>query len=214
MGLFSRRREPDDPDLHVVVGLGNPGSRYAGTRHNVGAMVVLSMAQRMGLQLHRSKHACATARTSMGTVPVLLAVPYTFMNESGITVGRLIRYYKVPPEHIFVICDDLDIPFGTLRIRPDGGSGGHNGLKSIIGAIGTQQFPRMRVGVGRPVHGAIDHVLGRFSPDEERVLPRLLDIAVDAMKVTVTAGPHDAMNRFNRDWLPTLLDPAREPAQP
>jgi PTH1 family peptidyl-tRNA hydrolase len=121
-------------------------------------------------------------------------------------VARLTRYYKVPPERLLIICDDLDIPFGTLRIRPEGGSGGHNGLKSIIGAIGTQQFPRLRVGVGRPAHGAIDHVLGRFLPEEERVLPRLLRITGDAANDVVTAGPRDAMNRFNRDWLPTLLD--------
>ena len=145
-----------------------------------------------------------------GTVPVLLAVPETFMNESGVAVGRLVRYYKVPPEHVLVICDDLDIPFGTLRIRPDGGSGGHNGLKSIIATLGTQQFPRMRVGIGRPAHGAVDHVLGRFSPEEEQVLPRLLDIAVDAAKDAITAGPRDAMNRFNRDWLPSLVDATRE----
>jgi peptidyl-tRNA hydrolase, PTH1 family len=209
--FFSRRLEEDSPDLRLVVGLGNPGSRYAGTRHNVGAMVALLQAQRLGLRLRDSKHASATVRTSIDSVPVLLAVPDTFMNDSGVAVGRLIRYYKVPPEHLLVVCDDLDIPFGTLRVRPDGGSGGHNGLKSIIAALGTQQFPRMRVGVGRPAHGAVDHVLGRFSPEEERVLPRLLDIAVDAVKDVITAGPLEAMNRFNRDWLPSLVDAASEP---
>jgi PTH1 family peptidyl-tRNA hydrolase len=212
MPFFFRRHEEEVTDLHVVVGLGNPGSRYAGTRHNVGAMVVFAMAQRAGLQLRDSKHASATARTSVGTVPVLLAVPDTFMNESGVAIGRLVRYYKIAPERLLVICDDLDIPFGTLRIRPDGGSGGHNGLKSIIGAIGTQEFPRMRMGVGRPAHGAVDHVLGRFSPEEERILPHLLDVAVDALKDMVTSGPRDAMNRFNRDWLPALADSAPERA--
>lgn len=212
MHFFSRRREEDVADLHLVIGLGNPGSRYAGTRHNAGAMVALTMAQRAGLQLRDSKHASATARTSLGSIPVLLAVPETYMNESGVAVGRLVRYYKVPPESVLVICDDLDIPFGTLRIRPEGGSGGHNGLKSIIGAIGTQQFARIRVGVGRPAHGAVDHVLGRFSPEEERVLPRLLDVAADAAAETVVRGPREAMNRFNRDWLPALVDSATGPA--
>src|SRR5579872_2652484 len=117
MHFFSRRRTEDIADLRLVVGLGNPGSRYAGTRHNAGAMVVLAMAQRAGLQLRDSKHASATARTTIGSLPVLLAVPETFMNESGVAVGRLVRYYKVPPEHLLVICDDLDLPFGTLRIR-------------------------------------------------------------------------------------------------
>jgi peptidyl-tRNA hydrolase, PTH1 family len=211
MPFFSRRLEEDNPDLRLVIGLGNPGSRYAGTRHNVGAMVVSLFAQRLGLQPRDSKHASATVRTSVDNVPVLLAVPDTFMNDSGVAVGRLVRYYKVPPKHLLVICDDLDIPFGTLRIRPDGGSGGHNGLKSVIATLGTQQFPRMRVGVGRPARGAVDHVLGRFSPEEERVLPRLLDIAADAAKYVITDGPLDAMNRFNRDWLPSLADAASEP---
>jgi PTH1 family peptidyl-tRNA hydrolase len=128
------------------------------------------------------------------------------MNESGVAVSRLVRYYKVPPERLLVVCDDLDIPFGTLRIRPEGGSGGHNGLKSIIAAIGTQQFPRLRVGVGRPRNDAIDHVLGRFTPDEERNLPRLLALAGEAVKATVVAGPREAMNHYNRHWLPAMLE--------
>jgi PTH1 family peptidyl-tRNA hydrolase len=169
-------------------------------------MVVRSVAQRDGLRMQRSKYAAETARTSLGNVPVLLAVPETFMNESGVAVSRLVRYYKVPPERLLVVCDDLDIPFGTLRIRPDGGPGGHNGLKSIIADIGTQQFPRLRVGVGRPSNDAIDHVLGRFTPEEERVLPRLLELAGDAVKATVVMGPREAMNRYNRQWLPTMLE--------
>jgi peptidyl-tRNA hydrolase, PTH1 family len=208
--FFSRRHEELAEDLRLVIGLGNPGSRFAGTRHNVGAMTVDSLAERAGLRLQGSKHAAATARTSFETVPVLLAVPDTFMNESGVAVARLTRYYKVPPERLLIICDDLDIPFGTVRIRPEGGSGGHNGLKSIISSIGSQQFPRLRIGVGRPVHGAVDHVLGRFSPEEERILPRLLQVAGDAASATIVSGPRDAMNRYNRDWLPTLLDSPAE----
>lgn len=210
MPFFARRHDEPTEGMRLVVGLGNPGSRYAGTRHNAGAMAVQLMAQRDGLRMQGSKHAAATARTSVETLPVLLAVPDTFMNESGVAVARLIRYFKVSPEGLLIVCDDLDLPFGSLRVRPDGGSGGHNGLKSIIAAIGTQQFPRVRIGVGRPVHGAIHHVLGRFTPDEERVLPRLLTLAGDAVKVTIASGPHDAMNRFNRDWLPTLLESAAD----
>jgi PTH1 family peptidyl-tRNA hydrolase len=175
-------------------------------------MVVQAMAQRDGLRMKGSKHAAATARASLGNVPVLLAIPDTFMNESGVAVSRLIRYYKVTPGRLLIICDDLDIPFGSLRIRPDGGSGGHNGLKSIVAVIGTQQFPRVRIGVGRPVHESIDHVLGRFSPEEERVLPPLFVLAGDAVRAAVASGPRDAMNRFNRDWLPTLLESAADAA--
>lgn len=202
--LFRHHNEPARDDLYLLVGLGNPGSRYAGTRHNVGAMVVLALAEQAGLRVQGSKHAAATVRSTFEGVPVLLAVPDTFMNESGVAVSRLTRYYRVPPERLVIVCDDLDIPFGTLRIRPEGGSGGHNGLKSIIGAIGTQAFPRLRVGVGRPAHGAIDHVLGRFTGEEERLLPRLLELAGDALRETVVAGPRPAMNRYNRDWLPDL----------
>lgn len=212
MPFFSRRRDEPTEDLHLIVGLGNPGSRYAGTRHNAGAMVVQTMAQRDGLRVQGSKHAAATARSSVGGVPVLLAVPDTFVNESGVAVARLTRYYRVPPEFLIVVCDDLDIPFGSIRIRPDGGSGGHNGLKSIIAALGTQQFPRVRIGVGRPVHNAVDHVLTRFTPEEERVLPRLLGLADDAVREVIASGPRDAMNRFNRDWLPTLLESATDTA--
>jgi PTH1 family peptidyl-tRNA hydrolase len=122
------------------------------------------------------------------------------MNDSGIAVGRLTRYFKVPPRRILVLCDDIDIPFGTIRIRPEGSSGGNNGLKSIVQALGTQEFPRLRFGVGRPAHGAIDHVLGRFPPDQEELLPRLFGVADEAVESILSRGIRDAMNAFNRDW--------------
>lgn len=206
MPFFGRRQEEAAENLHVVVGLGNPGSRYAGTRHNAGAMVIHHLAEAAGVRLQGSKHAAATARAAIDGIPVLLAVPDTYVNESGVTVGRLTRFFKVPPARLFVVCDDLDIPFGTIRIRAEGGSGGHNGLKSVIATLGTQDFPRMRVGVGRPPHDAIHHVLGRFSVEEEKLLPGLLSIAADAARVTITAGPREAMNRYNRDWLASLVE--------
>lgn len=206
MPLFARRAPEPADGMFLVVGLGNPGSRFEGTRHNAGTMVVEALAEREGIRLQGSKHAASTARIQLGAAPVLLAVPDTSMNESGVALGRLTRYYKVPPGRILVVCDDLDIPFGTLRVRPEGGSGGHNGLKSVIETLGTQEFPRMRFGVGRPANGAIHHVLGRFSADEERFLPRLIAVAADGVRDTIEHGARAAMNRFNRDWLPTLLE--------
>ena len=123
------------------------------------------------------------------------------MNESGLAVKRLMAYYKVPPRRLLVVCDDLDIPFGTLRLRPDGSSGGNGGLKSIIRETGTQEFPRLRFGIGRPAHTAVSHVLQDFSAEEASELPALLDVASDAVTATLREGVAAAMNQFNRSWL-------------
>ncbi len=208
---FFRRKPPDVIDgLHLVVGLGNPGPRYAGTRHNVGAQAVETMTERHGLRLQKSKHAARVARGAE-PAPVIFAVPDTFMNESGIAVARLMRYFKVQPHRLLVLCDDIDIPFGTIRIRPDGSSGGNNGLKSIVQSIGTQAFPRLRFGVGRPVHGAVDHVLGKFPPEQELLLPRLLDLGDQAVTCILSQGVREAMNQFNRDWLQAEIVGADHP---
>jgi PTH1 family peptidyl-tRNA hydrolase len=172
-------------------------------------MAVRALADRHGLQLRGSRQAADAARGTIAGVPVLLAVPHTFMNESGVAVSRLARFYKVQPERLLVVYDDIDIPFGTIRLRPEGGSGGNNGLKSIIASLGTEDFPRLRLGVGRPPRGAVEHVLSRFPPEQERLLPELLTIADDAIEETLRSGTLDAMNRYNRDWL-TYLTGAEE----
>jgi PTH1 family peptidyl-tRNA hydrolase len=198
------KREESDPELWLVVGLGNPGRQYANTRHNVGFKVVKTLADRHGLDLKKSKHRADIARGRIAEVPVLLALPQTYMNESGNAVGRLVTYYGVAIDHLLVACDDMDLPFGTLRLRPRGSSGGNGGLKSIIRTLGSEEFARLRVGVGRPRGDAVGHVLGEFSQEESRFLPALVETATDAVTHVLNEGVTSAMNEFNRDWMPVL----------
>ena len=173
--LLSRRAAPSAPasqSFYLIVGLGNPGQKYAANRHNVGFQCVDELAVRHGLswrQVMRFKSSLADGR--IGAHRVLLVKPLTFMNDSGAAVGPLARYYKVPPERILIIYDDLDLPLGRLRLRPGGSSGGHNGINSLIAHLNTQEFPRLRIGIGRPTYGdPIDYVLGDFDRDQEPVI--------------------------------------------
>jgi PTH1 family peptidyl-tRNA hydrolase len=134
----------------------------------------------------------------------MLALPLTYMNESGYAVSHLVRYFHVPRHRLVVVCDEMDLPFGTLRIRTGGSSAGNRGLKSVITELGSQDFARLRVGVGRPRDSSIAHVLGEFPPEEAQVLPQLLETAADAVTVILRDGTTAAMNAFNRDWLPQL----------
>lgn len=190
--------------LRLVVGLGNPGSKYARTRHNVGFMVVERLAERHNLRFKGSKQRADVARGSVCGLDTLLAMPVTYMNESGNAVVRLLDYYKVPLGNVLVICDDMDLPFGSLRLRPNGSSGGNNGLRSIAQSLKSEDFARLRLGIGRPESGAISHVLGRFSPDQEPLVPALLDRACDAVCAALTEGVGPAMNLYNRNWLDDL----------
>jgi peptidyl-tRNA hydrolase, PTH1 family len=181
----------------LVVGLGNPGSKYARTRHNVGFMVVDALAERWGVGARdwqkkgEARYAIDRARNA------ILVEPQSYMNLSGRPALGLATFYKVPPERIMVVVDDLDLPFGTLRMRADGSSGGHNGLKSLIESFG-QGFPRLRVGIGRGHDpDAIDRVLGDFSEIEQRELPALVDRAVSGIETWLTDGIASAMNRVN-----------------
>jgi PTH1 family peptidyl-tRNA hydrolase len=207
MRLFRRHEEPLPPEDHlwIVVGLGNPGGRYEGTRHNIGYMVAERLAERHAMSFHGSKHRADVARGAIGDTPVIIALPLTYMNESGYAARHLLSYYKVPPDRLLVVCDDLDLPFGRLRIRPGGSSGGQGGLRSIIQEVGTEEFARLRVGIDRPSIPAKAYVLQPFTREQEAVLPRLLDVACDAAETIVTEGTESAMNRFNRDWLPAVL---------
>lgn len=205
MKWFHRREEgAQDPALQLIVGLGNPGGKYARTRHNVGYLVVQRLAERHGMTFRGSKQRADVARGSIAGAPALLAEPLTYMNESGFAVSRLLSYYHLPLDHLLVISDEMDLPFGTIRLRPNGSSGGHGGLKSIIREVGSSDFARLRVGVGRPAHEAIGHVLGAFPPEQIALLPPLVDVAADAVEAVLREGVEPAMNRFNRDWLPEL----------
>jgi PTH1 family peptidyl-tRNA hydrolase len=178
-----------------VAGLGNPGSRYARTRHNVGFMVVDALAERWNARDWQRK---GEARYALDRArDVILVEPQSYMNLSGRPVQSIATFYKVPPQRILVIVDDLDLPFGTLRMRASGSSGGHNGLKSLIEVFG-QDFPRLRIGIGRGHDpDAIDRVLGNFSANEAQELPAIVDRAVAGVELWLTQGVTAAMNLVN-----------------
>jgi len=185
--------------MKLIVGLGNPGSRYRGTRHNVGWEVLERLARKHGIAIEEDTGWAEVGRGDIGPHRVVLARPMTYVNASGMAVQDLKRRYRVKPSDLFLIVDDLDLPLGRLRLRPKGTAGGHNGLRSVIEALGTDGFPRMRVGIGRPPGkmDAADHVLARFSAEERQMLNDALDRAVEALEVAIVDGVDVAMNRFN-----------------
>jgi PTH1 family peptidyl-tRNA hydrolase len=199
-----------DRPTWLIAGLGNPGSRYRNTRHNIGFMVVDRLRRRLPGGVARRRFDGEIIEVTDGPNRVVLVKPDTYMNRSGQAIAPAARWYRVPYERVLVIYDDMDLPFGQLRLRPNGSSGGHNGLESIIGQFGTQAFPRLRVGISRPMRGdPIGFVLSRFSSDEERELPRVLDEAADAVLLWQREGIDVAMNRFNRRSSGRIGDPTR-----
>jgi peptidyl-tRNA hydrolase, PTH1 family len=181
------------------VGLGNPGPRYAGTRHNVGFLVVDLLAQRMGgrFKAHRGRADVVEGRLA-GT-PVVLAKPRSYMNESGGPIVAVSRFYKVPVDRLTIVHDDLDLPFGTLRLKLGGGDGGHNGLRSATTALGSREYARVRFGIGRPPgrQDPADYVLRDFSAAERKELGYLVDRAADAVEALLADGLESAQNKFN-----------------
>lgn len=187
------------PDLYLIAGLGNPGPRYANTRHNIGFRVLDQLAARHNLTFSRTEQrAQVTAGTILGQ-RVLLAKPMTYMNLSGDSIAPLARFYKIAPERILIVCDDLDIPLGTLRLRKSGSSGGQNGMKHIIERLGTQDINRVRFGIGRPPGrmDPADYVLTPFKGDEDILAAEVADRAVSAIEVWLTEGIEIAMTRYN-----------------
>jgi PTH1 family peptidyl-tRNA hydrolase len=182
----------------LIVGLGNPGRKYARNRHNAGFLTVNRLAERHGLTFTRQQGKAKIARGVIAGQRAVLAQPQTYMNLSGGSVSRLSRFFKISPDRLLVAYDDLDLPLARLRLRPGGGSGGHKGLKSIIEHLGTQAFPRLRVGIGRPVHGdPMDFVLQDFTADEWIDMDAALDRAVEAIEHWLAHGIDAAMNVFN-----------------
>jgi PTH1 family peptidyl-tRNA hydrolase len=185
--------------MFLIVGLGNPGAQYERTRHNIGFRVLEALAARHGLAFGKIEHKAQIASGTIAGQRLLLAKPLTYMNLSGESVAPLTRFYKIEPPSILVVCDDLDIPLGTLRIRKTGSSGGQNGLKSILERLGTQEIARVRCGIGRPP-GRMDpaaYVLTPFKGDEEISAVELTDRAVKAAETWLTDGIEAAMNRYN-----------------
>jgi PTH1 family peptidyl-tRNA hydrolase len=186
-------------DYRLIVGLGNPGREYRHNRHNVGFMAVDELAGRNQMEFTRQQ---TNSFVSVGTIAgaqVVLAKPQTFMNKSGISVAALRRFYKVADEDLLVIFDDLDLPVGTIRIRPFGGSGGHNGMNSLIERLGTQGFPRVRIGIGRPP-GKMDparYVLKDFDKDQRPIIEQVCDQAARAVETWLEDGIESAMTEYN-----------------
>lgn len=186
-------------ETYIIVGLGNPGREYRENRHNFGFMLIDRLAARLSAKISRMQSKALIASARHGNARIILAKPQTFMNLSGQAIQGLVRFYKTPLENILVAHDDLDLPFETIRLRPGGGAGGQKGIKSTIQHLGTNDFPRLRLGVGRP-SGRMDpaaYVLQDFAKGDQQFLAETLDRAVDAALNFVDEGLDTAMNQFN-----------------
>ncbi len=187
--------------MKLIVGLGNPGIEYQFTPHNLGFMVVDCIANELGVEVRNRQCRALTARALIGPEPVVLAKPETFMNLSGIAVRELVAEHRVDVKsELIVIYDELDLPLGTIRIRQRGGTAGHNGMESILGALGTDEFLRIRLGItpDRKVSDTVKYVLTPFRKTQEKIVDEIVANATEAVEMIVKEGPGPAMNRFNR----------------
>lgn len=196
---LKRHHAPTEPqNIKLIVGLGNPGVRYAHSRHNVGFMVVDEFVRAHHWRFARKRFNAEIAEGEIDGARVMVIKPQTFMNLSGDAVGKFFAFYKIAPHDLLVVYDDLDLPLGKMRLRPKGSAGGHHGMESIIARIGTSDFPRLRLGIGRPKPDAdIDHVLGNFDDDEKKLMDATFARAAEAIGVWVREGINAAMNKFN-----------------
>jgi len=197
--------------MRVIIGLGNPGMKYAGTRHNIGFDTVTALADKYNIKINNKKFNGLIGDGFIGGEKVLLVQPQTYMNLSGECVGQIADFFKIEPENLIVICDDINLDTGRLRIRAKGSAGGHNGLKNIIAHLGTEAFPRIRVGVGEKTEGwdLADYVLARFSKDDEPIMREAIKNAVGAVETWISDDIGTAMNRFNINPNPK---PKKKPA--
>ncbi len=191
-------------DTKLVVGLGNPGKEYENTRHNVGFMVVDELVKTLRAKGPFQEALSLLYKARLGGKEVILAKPQTYMNNSGAAVINLLEEYSLSPEEMIVVYDDLDLPLGSMRLRLKGSSGGHKGVESIINYIGTQNFPRLRIGIGRPKkkEDVVKYVLSPFPPDEERVISQVVKKAVRCLMRAIELSPEQAMEYCNRQDLP------------
>lgn len=183
---------------NLIVGLGNPGAKYAQTRHNLGFMVMDKLGSDMN-GTSRERFQGQILETVRNDETLILLKPLTFMNNSGQSVAQVARWYKIPPERMLIVYDELDLPFGTIRLRPKGSAGGHNGLASVLTELRTADVPRLRIGIGRPTKGStVSYVLSRFFENERSDVPRIIDLAAEASLSWLDDGIEAAMNRYNR----------------
>ena len=183
----------------LVVFLGNPGPKYEGTRHNAGFMTADALCKKKNIAINKARFQALTAQTELGGEKVLLMKPQTYMNLSGEAVSQAVRFYKIPPEHVLVVSDEVSMPIGKLRIRTKGSAGGHNGLKNIIALLGTEDFPRIRLGVGAPPHpdyDMADWVLSAFRSQDAEDMQKAAQRAAEAVECYIEKGPDRAMNLY------------------
>jgi len=193
---FLKKNTPKVYPKKMIVGLGNPGPQYARTRHNVGFEVIDLLADRHKVKVNIGRKQALIGELEIFGVGVALVKPLTFMNLSGRAVKELAAGYGIKPEDILVITDDLDLATGVIKMKPKGSSGGHNGHKSIIASLGSEEYPRIKIGIGKAGE-TIDHVLGRFDPEDRAAIDRVLVAAVDGAEAWVADGTERAMNRVN-----------------
>ncbi|MBK1809583.1 aminoacyl-tRNA hydrolase [Clostridium sp. YIM B02505] len=183
--------------MYLIVGLGNPGKEYVNTRHNIGFDAINYIANKYNIEINREKFRGVYGEGFINNSKVILLKPTTYMNISGESVRDVVNFYKLANDEIIVLYDDISLEVGKLRIRPKGSAGGHNGIKSIIANLGTEEFQRIKIGVGQPKHDLVSHVLGKFSEEENKILEKTLPAVVQAVEVIVKNDISEAMNKFN-----------------
>jgi PTH1 family peptidyl-tRNA hydrolase len=184
-------------NMYIIAGLGNPGREYTSTRHNSGYMAIEYLAEKLNVKLNKLKFNSVYGETSINGEKVMLVKPVTYMNRSGLAIGEIVKFYKIPTEALIVIYDDIDIPLGTLRIRPNGSAGTHNGMRSIISSIGSE-FPRIRIGIGRNEEMDLaDYVLQKFSPSEKDIVAPIIEKAAEAAIEIIENSIESAMQKYN-----------------
>ena len=181
----------------MLIGIGNPGPKYAETRHNIGFLLIDKLSDRHSIRLNDKRRDAELGQGTIASKPVVLVKPRTFVNNTGIAARYLLTRFGTKPPEMLIVLDDLDLPVGKMRMRKSGGSGGHNGLNSVNRELNTQDYPRLRIGIGRPAQGAIQHVLGGFTKEEQVILDETLERAVEAVEAWIEHGTDYAMNHFN-----------------
>lgn len=201
--LFKKIEKKADttPVSFIIAGLGNPGSEYQKTRHNVGFVAIDYIAEKLGTRIDRAKFHSLTAEAKIGEVRVLLMKPTTFMNNSGVAIGEAAAFYKIPPERVLVLHDEISFEPGIIRIRRKGSAGGHNGLKSIISHLASEEFPRVKIGVGKkptPEYDLADWVLGKLPKDDSETIEKRLCDILEASELIVAGRIDDAMQKYSK----------------
>jgi peptidyl-tRNA hydrolase, PTH1 family len=186
--------------LYLIIGLGNPGSKYENTRHNVGFDTIDYISGQFGIKVSKSKHKALIGDGNIHGEKVILVKPQTYMNLSGESVRELVEWYKVPMNNIILIYDDIDLAMGSIRVRPKGSSGTHNGMKSVIYQVQSDDFPRVRIGIGRPPEGwdLADYVLSKFNSEDRKIINESVKGAAEAVAAIIKTGVETAMNKYNK----------------